>query len=117
MGYYTLGINPDIFGVFGFEIELNTKFAEFGSAQNVNLLVTNMIFTKGIGTPKYKSPEVLNIELNKKMFLIGVYLQAKYLNIFNLVADFISSGGRSLQCEDIKNEECDIIKNIGANSK
>ena len=45
---------------------VNGKLTDFGSARNVNMMMTNMTFTKGVGTPKYMSPEVLNREKYKK---------------------------------------------------
>ena len=44
----------------------NGKLTDFGSSRNINLLMTNMTFTKGIGTPTYMAPEVLNKEKYKK---------------------------------------------------
>ncbi|BFU23676.1 protein kinase domain containing protein [Entamoeba histolytica] len=41
-------------------IEVNCKLTDFGSARNINMMMTNMTFTKGIGTPKYMAPEILN---------------------------------------------------------
>ncbi|ELP91705.1 interleukin-1 receptor-associated kinase, putative [Entamoeba invadens IP1] len=40
--------------------EVNAKLSDFGSARNVNLLMSNLTFTKGVGTPKYMAPELLN---------------------------------------------------------
>ncbi|ELP95026.1 protein serine/threonine kinase, putative [Entamoeba invadens IP1] len=36
-----------------------SKLTDFGSSRNVNLLMTDMTFTAGIGTPKYMAPEIL----------------------------------------------------------
>ncbi|EDR28439.1 protein serine/threonine kinase, putative [Entamoeba dispar SAW760] len=57
-------IKPDNILVFSLDtnIKINAKLTDFGSARNVNLLMTNMTFTKGIGTPVYMAPEVLNKE-------------------------------------------------------
>ncbi|GAB1228268.1 hypothetical protein ENUP19_0389G0001 [Entamoeba nuttalli] len=57
-------IKPDNFLVVSLDdsIEVNCKLTDFGSARNINLMMTNMTFTKGIGTPKYMAPEVLNRE-------------------------------------------------------
>ncbi|ELP92541.1 protein serine/threonine kinase, putative [Entamoeba invadens IP1] len=41
-------------------IEVNAKLSDFGSARNVNLLMSNLTFTKDVGTPKYMAPELLN---------------------------------------------------------
>ncbi|ELP85500.1 protein serine/threonine kinase, putative [Entamoeba invadens IP1] len=45
--------------------KVNAKLTDFGSSRNVNLLMTNMTFTKGIGTPTYMAPEVLKKEKYK----------------------------------------------------
>ena len=47
-------------------IGVNGKLTDFLNALNVNLLMTNMTFTKGIGTPTYMAPQVLNKEKYKK---------------------------------------------------
>ncbi|ELP92380.1 serine/threonine protein kinase, putative [Entamoeba invadens IP1] len=44
---------------------VNGKLTDFGSSRNINMMMTNMTFTKGIGTPKYMAPEVLNKEKYK----------------------------------------------------
>ncbi|ELP94376.1 protein serine/threonine kinase, putative [Entamoeba invadens IP1] len=38
----------------------NAKLFDFVSSKNVNLLMTNMTFTKKIGTPKYMAPKVFD---------------------------------------------------------
>ncbi|ELP83812.1 protein serine/threonine kinase, putative [Entamoeba invadens IP1] len=60
-------IKPDNLLVFSLEMneKVNAKMTDFGSARNINMMMTNMTFTKGIGTPKYMSPEVLNKEKYK----------------------------------------------------
>ena len=53
-------IKPDNFLVISLDENLvNAKLTDFGSARNFNLLMTNMTFTKGVGTPKYMAPEIL----------------------------------------------------------
>ena len=39
---------------------------DFGGSRNINLLMTNMTFTKGVGTPDYMALEVLNKAKYKK---------------------------------------------------
>ena len=70
-------IKPDNVLVFslGEVIGVNGKLMDFGSSRNINFLMTNMTFTKGIGTPTYMAPEVLNKEKYKKaadVFSFGV---------------------------------------------
>jgi serine/threonine protein kinase len=63
-------IKPDNFLIFDIEnIDksiINSKLTDFGSSRNINMMMTNMTFTKGIGTPTYMSPEVLNKQHYKK---------------------------------------------------
>ena len=57
-------IKPDNILVFDIEHKdnsfINGKLTDFGSARNINMLMTNMTFSKGIGTPVYMAPEILN---------------------------------------------------------
>ncbi|ELP85987.1 tyrosine kinase, putative, partial [Entamoeba invadens IP1] len=57
-------IKPDNILVISTDLneKVNSKLTDFGSARNVNMLMTNMTFTRGIGTPKYMAPEILNRE-------------------------------------------------------
>ncbi|ELP87955.1 protein serine/threonine kinase, putative [Entamoeba invadens IP1] len=117
-------IKPDNFLVFSLEkeIDVNAKLTDFGSSRNVNMMMTNMTFTKGIGTPKYMAPEVLNKELYKKSadvysFAITMYECFGWGNAFPKehfsypwkIADFISAGSRPSQYGDITDEEYLII--------
>ncbi|ELP83911.1 tyrosine protein kinase, putative, partial [Entamoeba invadens IP1] len=60
-------IKPDNILVISLEDKMiaNGKLTDFGSSRNINMLMTNMTFTKGIGSPKYMAPEVLNKEKYK----------------------------------------------------
>ena len=57
-------IKPDNVIVFSLDqvIDVNAKLTDFGSSRNVNInmMMTNMTFTKGIGTPVNMVPEVVN---------------------------------------------------------
>ena len=58
-------------------LDVNGKLTDFGSSRNINLLMTNMTFTKGVGSPTYMAPEVLNKEKYKSaadVFSFGVML-------------------------------------------
>ena len=56
-------IKPDNILLFDLENTdrtiINAKLTDFGTSRNINLLMTNMSFTRGIGTPKYMAPELL----------------------------------------------------------
>ncbi|ELP83647.1 protein serine/threonine kinase, putative, partial [Entamoeba invadens IP1] len=56
-------IKPDNMLIFMLEIteEANAKLTDFGSSRNINMMMTNMTFTKNIGTPKYMAPEIWKI--------------------------------------------------------
>ncbi|ELP84138.1 tyrosine protein kinase, putative [Entamoeba invadens IP1] len=72
--------------------KVNAKLTDFGSARNVNMMMTNMTFTKGIGTPKYMAPEVLKHQKYKNQQMCFHLLLrcmrcldgVKLINIINL---------------------------------
>ena len=104
---------------------INCKLTDFGSSRNINMMMTNMTFTKGIGTPTYMSPEILNKQHYKKpsdiySFSITIYEVMKWgeaypKSLFKFewkIKNFISTEKRlSLDC--ISNEK---IKEIISNS-
>ncbi|ELP85473.1 protein serine/threonine kinase, putative [Entamoeba invadens IP1] len=117
-------IKPDNFLIFSLEAKdtVNAKLTDFGSSRNVNQLVSNMTFTKGIGTPKYMAPEVLGKEKYKKgadvfSFAITMYECLIWANPFPKdkfkypwsIADFITSGKRFDKPEEIPNVLYDIL--------
>ena len=61
-------VKPDNVIVFSLEEVLvaNGKLTDFVSQNNINLLMTNMTFTKGVGTPTDMAPAVLKQEKYKK---------------------------------------------------
>ncbi|ELP89959.1 protein serine/threonine kinase, putative [Entamoeba invadens IP1] len=61
-------IKPDNVLVFSFDHnnKVNAKLTDFGSSRNINMLMTNMTFTKGVGSPIYMAPEILKREKYKK---------------------------------------------------
>ena len=111
-------IKPDNFLVvsLGDLVQVNAKLTDFGATRNVNQIMTNMTFTKGIGTPKYMAPEILNREHYKKqsdvysfsisILEILIWDEPFPKNIFKYtwdIADFISSGKRPVALVNIKN--------------
>ena len=41
---------------------VNGKLTDFGSSRNINMMMTNMTFTKGIGTQTYMSTKITQQE-------------------------------------------------------
>ncbi|ELP89309.1 protein serine/threonine kinase, putative [Entamoeba invadens IP1] len=105
-------IKPDNILVFTLDTneKVNAKLTDFGSSRNINLLMTNMTFTKGIGTPVYMAPEVLNQEKYKKssdIYSFGItmyetfgwsepYNKVDFKFLWN-IAEFVISGKRLLK--------------------
>ena len=52
------GMKPDNVLVFSLDEELTVygKLTDFGSSRNIKMLMTDMTFTKGIGSPTYMEP-------------------------------------------------------------
>ena len=113
-------IKPDnflIFNIDNIDISIvNAKLTDFGSSRNINMLMTNMTFTKGIGSPTYMAPEILNKEHYKKpsdifSFSITMYEVMKWGDAYPKsqfkhswdIANFIQEG-RRLDLECIENE-------------
>ena len=122
-------IKPDNFLLFNIkDIDqsiVNAKLTDFGSSRNINMMMTNMTFTKGIGSPTYMSPEVLNKEHYKKpsdiysfaitMYEVMIWEEAYPMKKFEYpwnIASFVQSGKR-LSLEYISNE---TIKETISNS-
>ncbi|ELP91763.1 protein serine/threonine kinase, putative [Entamoeba invadens IP1] len=114
-------IKPDNYLIFSLDSneKVNAKLTDFGSARNVNLLMTNMTFTKGVGTPKYMAPEVLDKKKYKKpadifSFAITMYEIILWEDAFQKsdsrfkyawdIADFTSAGKRLVIPKDVPNE-------------
>ncbi|GAB1224199.1 hypothetical protein ENUP19_0180G0018 [Entamoeba nuttalli] len=105
-------IKPDNILVISIEEneQVNCKLTDFGSARNVNLMMTNMTFTKGIGSPKYMAPEILNKEHYKMpsdiySLAITMYQTWSWKNPYDKdegsrfkypwkIAEFVTSGKR-----------------------
>ena len=111
-------IKPDNFLCVSLEedIKVNAKLTDFGSSRNINLLMTNMTFTKGIGSPAYMAPEILKREHYKKpadiysfaitMLEIMVWKEAYPKTIYRFawdIADTVAQGKRSQLINEIEN--------------
>ncbi|ELP88779.1 protein kinase, putative, partial [Entamoeba invadens IP1] len=119
-------IKPDNLLVFSFDINnrVNAKLTDFGSARNVNMLMTNMTFTKGIGTPKYMAPEILERKKYKKpsdvySFAVTMLTCFTWDNPFPKtlypfawsIADEISAGNRPIAADSIDKKYKEVIEN------
>ncbi|EDR26922.1 proto-oncogene tyrosine protein kinase FER, putative [Entamoeba dispar SAW760] len=95
-------------------IPVNAKLTDFGSSRNVNMMRSNMTFTKGIGTPMYMAPEVLDqSKYSEKadVFSFAIVMYETFIwgapypkDIFPFpwnIAEFISQGNRRSQTKDM----------------
>ena len=112
-------IKPDNVLVFSLDevMTVNGKLTDFWSSRNINMLMTNMTFSKGVGTPTYMAPEVLNKEKFNKptdVFSFGVmlfewfgwreaYLKAQLKYPWQISA-FVQAWNR-LECSGVVNSE------------
>ncbi|ELP86900.1 protein serine/threonine kinase, putative [Entamoeba invadens IP1] len=118
-------IKPDNILAFSLDVneKVNAKLTDFGSARNVNLLMTNMTFTKGIGSPKYMAPEVLEQMKYKKsadiysfaitMFECFGWKEAYPIDTFKYtwkIAEFVISGNRLKKRQETPTECYEIIQ-------
>ncbi|ELP91483.1 protein serine/threonine kinase, putative [Entamoeba invadens IP1] len=117
-------IKPDNLLVMSLDIteKVNAKLTDFGSSRNVNMLQTNMTFTKGIGTPVYMAPEILKQQKYKKsadVYSFGItifeviswkepYLKDQFKYPWK-IAEFVMGGNRLKKLEMMSNEQYDII--------
>ncbi|EMD48325.1 serine/threonine kinase, putative [Entamoeba histolytica HM-3:IMSS] len=104
-------------------ISINCKLTDFGSSRNINMMMTNMTFTKGIGTPAYMAPEILNKNYYKMpadiySFAITMYEVWNWKIVYQDksrfrypwdIATFVTKGLRLEQTELITDEQYDII--------
>ena len=118
-------IKPDNFLVITLEdnVPVNCKMTDFGSARNVNQMMTNMTFTKGIGSPAYMAPEILNKQKYKKpsdvySFAITMYETLGWCECYPKkefkfpwkIAEFVVNGNRRPQPDEIPENLYEIIK-------
>ena len=118
-------IKPDNFLVISLDetVKVNCKLTDFGSSRNINLLMTNMTFTKGIGTPVYMAPEMMEQKKYKKqadiysfavtMFECFVWDECYPKKEFKFpwkIAEFVVSGSRIPRREPITEEQYELIQ-------
>ncbi|ELP88843.1 tyrosine kinase, putative, partial [Entamoeba invadens IP1] len=118
-------IKPDNLLVFSLDAneKVNAKLTDFGSSRNINLLMTNMTFTKGIGTPKFMAPEVLKQEKYTKAadvysFAITMYETFSWFEAYRKdqfkfpwkIAEFINQENRLPRIDPIQENQFDVIE-------
>ena len=118
-------IKPDNFLVLSLDndVKVNCKLTDFGSSRNINMMMTNMTFTKGVGSPTYMSPEVLNKEHYKMpsdifsfavtMYEVFGWCEAYPKTEFRFpwkIAEFITKGKRRPRIDEIDNDEYRLIQ-------
>ncbi|BFU23647.1 protein kinase domain containing protein [Entamoeba histolytica] len=94
--------------------KVNGKLTDFGSSRNINMMMTNMTFTKGIGTPTYMAPEILQQQKYKKtadIYSFGITMYETFhwgecypKLLFKFpwaIADFINKGQRRERPDNI----------------
>ncbi|ELP92957.1 protein serine/threonine kinase, putative [Entamoeba invadens IP1] len=125
-------IKPDNFLVLSLDVneKVNAKLTDFGSSRNVNMLQTNMTFTKGVGTPTYTAPEILKQDKYKKsadiysfaitMFETISWREAYPKSEFKFpwkIADFVNGGNRLQKLDCMTNEQYELISNCWEHEK
>ena len=123
-------IKPDNILVFDINETngINAKLTDFGSARNINMLMTNITFTKGIGTPIYMAPEVLQKKHYKTAadiysFAITMYGVMKWGEVYPKemfafpwsIAEFVNSGKRLPQLKEIDDKMYALITQCWCN--
>ncbi|EDR25321.1 protein serine/threonine kinase, putative [Entamoeba dispar SAW760] len=63
------------------EMEINAKLSDFGSSRSLNFLVNNITFTKGIGSPIYMAPEILQ----RKNYTTSADIYSLAISLFEII--------------------------------
>ena len=118
-------IKPENVLVFRLDenVKVNAKLTDFGSSRNLNQMMTNLTFTKGVGTPIYMAPEVIQLNKYKKsadiyafglsMYEIWGWTEAFPKPKFKFawrIAEFISSGQRPEKLKCFTQKQFDLIE-------
>ncbi|ELP86704.1 protein kinase domain containing protein, partial [Entamoeba invadens IP1] len=117
-------IKPDniLVVALDFDQKVNAKLTDFGSSRNINMMMTNMTFTKGIGTPVFMAPEVImsqKYKISADVYSFAVtmyecfawsrsYASNEFLYPWNVV-DFVTKGKRLPKPENVSDECYKII--------
>ncbi|ELP93256.1 protein serine/threonine kinase, putative [Entamoeba invadens IP1] len=104
-------------------VSTNAKLSDFGSSRNINLFISNMSFTKGVGTPVYMAPEIYNKNRYSKaadIFALGITMlecmkwgDAYVGEMFTFawqVPDFINKGNRLPKPDNVTDEMFHVIQ-------
>ncbi|ELP91890.1 protein serine/threonine kinase, putative [Entamoeba invadens IP1] len=123
-------IKPDNILVISLDsdVKANAKLTDFGASRNINSLVNNMTFTKGVGTPKYMAPEVLEGQrYTEKADVFSLAISAYEVigwvdcypkKLFHFpwdIATFIAKGGRRPKTPNMSDEVYNLIQQIWNN--
>ncbi|ELP87898.1 protein serine/threonine kinase, putative [Entamoeba invadens IP1] len=118
-------IKPDNILVVSLDetVAIHGKLTDFGSSRNINMMMTNMTFTKGIGSPSYMAPEVLHQDKYKKpadifSFAITLYECVKWGEAYPKtefkfpwkIAEFVNKGNRLNKADGMPESIYKIIK-------
>ncbi|ELP85453.1 protein serine/threonine kinase, putative [Entamoeba invadens IP1] len=120
-------IKPDNILIFSLEenVTANGKLTDFGSSRNINSLMENMTFTKGVGTPIYMAPEVLlgfKYKTPADVYSFGVsmyecfiwqrpFLDKGFKYPWNIIK-YVTSGERLPRTETIDIATYDLINDL-----
>ncbi|KAL7716668.1 Protein serine/threonine kinase [Entamoeba marina] len=117
-------IKPDNFLITSLDTndKVNAKLTDFGASRNINMMMTNMTFTKGIGTPVYMAPEILNRFKYKKSadiysFSLTIYGTIRWGEVYPKatfvypweIANFVSVGNRLQKPDDMDDSTYSLI--------
>ncbi|ELP86125.1 protein serine/threonine kinase, putative [Entamoeba invadens IP1] len=118
-------IKPDNVLIFSLNYteKINAKLTDFGSSRNVNQMISNMTFTKGIGTPVYMAPEVLNKEKyteSADMYSLAIFMfecmsweeayKKKEFKFPWKIAEFVINGNRLEKPESMNDRIFNILE-------
>ena len=118
-------IKPDNILVLSIEpnIKVNAKITDFGASRNVNAMMNNRTFTKGIGSPAYMAPEILDrkkydssadvysfaITIVETMTWADVYSKENFQFAWD-IADFVCAGKRVVKPEGFNDKLFELVE-------
>ena len=104
-------------------IKVNAKLTDFGASRNVNQMKANMTFTRGIGTPAYMAPEILDLKRYTEkadIFSFAITMYECYIwgppypqEEFKfpwLIAEYITKGNRRPKTEKMPQWYFDLVE-------